>query len=265
MSLRRRTINARVAFKRISKLMLLCFGRAFYRDADILLLDDPLSAVDSRVGRLLFYSAIQDLGFKRGKCVVLVTHQHQFIANSRCLYMAGGKIACVGSYQKCVDASDGKLTLAVQTSSDDLTKLNTPQDTTSSARKDAVKKDDKEAKSGGEMAATKGGEDQDDDYKEQSNTGVVQRQTFLDYARAMPGGLVAGLLMVSVGFHLPSRILPLFSLSCLTISHRWFCLQSLRALSWYVSRQPGVGQKFLRRNKRQQASLDSFLVWPRPL
>ena len=61
-------------------------------------------------------------------------------------------------------------------------------------------KDDKEPKSEGDMEATKGG-DQDDDYKEQSYTGVVQRQTFLDYARAMPGGLVAGLLMVSVALY----------------------------------------------------------------
>ena len=46
-------------------------ARALYRDAEVLLLDDPLSAVDSRVGRLIYYSAIQDLSYKRGKCVVL--------------------------------------------------------------------------------------------------------------------------------------------------------------------------------------------------
>ena len=45
-----------------------------FRDADVVLLDDPLSAVDSRVGRLIFYSAIQDLALKRGKCVVLGKH-----------------------------------------------------------------------------------------------------------------------------------------------------------------------------------------------
>ena len=89
-------------------------ARAFYRDADIILLDDPLSAVDSRVGRVLFYSAIQDLGVRRGKCVVLVTHQHQFIGDSRCIMMSGGRVACVGSYQSCVEASDGKLTFAAQ-------------------------------------------------------------------------------------------------------------------------------------------------------
>jgi len=46
-------------------------ARALYGDAEVLLLDDPLSAVDSRVGRLIYYSAIQDLSYKRGKCVVL--------------------------------------------------------------------------------------------------------------------------------------------------------------------------------------------------
>jgi ATP-binding cassette subfamily C (CFTR/MRP) protein 4 len=46
-------------------------ARALYRDAEVLLLDDPLSAVDSRVGKIIYYSAIQDLSLKRGKCVVL--------------------------------------------------------------------------------------------------------------------------------------------------------------------------------------------------
>lgn len=50
-----------------------CIGlaRALYRDAAVILLDDPLSAVDSKVGKLIFYSAIQELAVNRGKCVVL--------------------------------------------------------------------------------------------------------------------------------------------------------------------------------------------------
>ena len=46
-------------------------ARALYRDADVVLLDDPLSAVDSKVGHRIFFSAILDLAVKRGKCVVL--------------------------------------------------------------------------------------------------------------------------------------------------------------------------------------------------
>ena len=50
-----------------------CIGlaRALYRDAAVILLDNPLSAVDSKVGKLIFYSAIQELAVNRGKCVVL--------------------------------------------------------------------------------------------------------------------------------------------------------------------------------------------------
>jgi ATP-binding cassette subfamily C (CFTR/MRP) protein 4 len=45
-------------------------ARALYRDADVLVLDDPLSAVDSRVGGIIFHSAIQDLALRmeRASC-----------------------------------------------------------------------------------------------------------------------------------------------------------------------------------------------------
>lgn len=46
-------------------------ARALYRNSEVLILDDPLSAVDAKVGRLIFHSAIQDLGVKKGKCVIL--------------------------------------------------------------------------------------------------------------------------------------------------------------------------------------------------
>jgi ATP-binding cassette subfamily C (CFTR/MRP) protein 4 len=168
-------------------------ARAFYRDADIILLDDPLSAVDSRVGRGLFYSAIQDLGIRRGKCVVLVTHQHQFIGDSRCIMMSGGRIACIGSYQDCVEASDGKLTFAAQHhSSNDLAKLDTISE---------ILEANEEIKLS-EAASIKGGDSKTsdgklDDHKELRVVGEVKRTTFLNYLRAMPGGIISGILMVS--------------------------------------------------------------------
>lgn len=51
-------------------------ARALYVEADIYLLDDPLSAVDSKVGRHLFEKAIR--GFLRDKIRILVTHQTQY-------------------------------------------------------------------------------------------------------------------------------------------------------------------------------------------
>ncbi|KAG0233737.1 P-loop containing nucleoside triphosphate hydrolase protein [Mortierella sp. GBAus27b] len=52
-------------------------ARAAYRNADVYILDDPLSAVDSKVGRALFDNCIN--GLLKGKARVLVTHQLQYI------------------------------------------------------------------------------------------------------------------------------------------------------------------------------------------
>lgn len=51
-------------------------ARALYVDADIYLMDDPLSAVDTHVGRHLFDKAIN--GYLRDKIRILVTHQLQY-------------------------------------------------------------------------------------------------------------------------------------------------------------------------------------------
>jgi len=48
-------------------------ARAVYSDADIVLLDDPLSAVDPHVANAIFHDCIQ--GTLKHKAVVLVTHQ----------------------------------------------------------------------------------------------------------------------------------------------------------------------------------------------
>lgn len=51
--------------------------RAVYRNADTYLLDDPLSAVDSRVGKRLFNECIN--GLLKHKTRILVTHQLQYL------------------------------------------------------------------------------------------------------------------------------------------------------------------------------------------
>ena len=50
-------------------------ARALYADADIYLLDDPLSAVDTHVGQHIFRHCIKDA--LQGKTVIFVTHQLQ--------------------------------------------------------------------------------------------------------------------------------------------------------------------------------------------
>lgn len=55
-------------------------ARAVYRDADVYLLDDPLSAVDTHVGRQLFDNCIVD--HLQSKTRILVTHQLQYLKNA---------------------------------------------------------------------------------------------------------------------------------------------------------------------------------------
>ena len=54
-------------------------ARALYSDADIYLLDDPLSAVDAKVGKHLFDRCI--CGFLSGRTRVFVTHQLDYLTH----------------------------------------------------------------------------------------------------------------------------------------------------------------------------------------
>ncbi|XP_060517596.1 ATP-binding cassette sub-family C member 4-like [Cylas formicarius] len=73
-------------------------ARAVYREADIYLLDDPLSAVDAHVGKHLFRGCVQ--GFLRGKTRILVTHQVQFLKGADIIIvMNNGKIEKMGTYK----------------------------------------------------------------------------------------------------------------------------------------------------------------------
>ena len=51
----------------------LALARACYSDADIYLLDDPLSAVDSRVAHKIMRNCLR--GYLREKSIIMVTHQ----------------------------------------------------------------------------------------------------------------------------------------------------------------------------------------------
>lgn len=155
-------------------------ARALYRDADVLLLDDPLSAVDSRVGRLIYYSAIRNLAYERNKCVVLVTHQHQYIGDSRCAYVVDGALKHIGSFETCVEKSKGKLHLVnnSECSQEDLTKLLDEKRKESNSKTTEVKKEDGHSAIG-EGAIPKNSQ------VEKKFDGVVTKTTFLNYARSM--------------------------------------------------------------------------------
>uniref|UniRef100_A0A674EH88 Cystic fibrosis transmembrane conductance regulator n=1 Tax=Salmo trutta TaxID=8032 RepID=A0A674EH88_SALTR len=74
-------------------------ARAVYQDADIYLLDDPLSAVDAEVGRHLFEQCI--CGILKNKPRILVTHQLQYLQSAdQILVLKEGHMVARGTYSE---------------------------------------------------------------------------------------------------------------------------------------------------------------------
>lgn len=94
-----------------------------------------------------------------------------------------------------MEASDGQLIFAAQNQSmEDLTKLAAPTSQSSSVNeKELSSAETAENKTPSEINKSDG---KPDDHKEQSRVGEVKRDTFLNYSRAMPGGILTGVLMV---------------------------------------------------------------------
>jgi ATP-binding cassette, subfamily C (CFTR/MRP), member 1 len=75
-------------------------ARAVYNDADVYLLDDPLSAVDSHVGKHIFDNVFGENGMLKSKTRLLVTHAVVYLPKVNEIYvMVNGEITESGSYK----------------------------------------------------------------------------------------------------------------------------------------------------------------------
>ncbi|KAI1698658.1 ABC transporter transmembrane region domain-containing protein [Ditylenchus destructor] len=83
-------------------------ARAVYQNCDIYLLDDPLSAVDSHVGKHIFEKVIGPKGMLKNKTRILVTHGIGVLKEvDKIILLEGGRIVERGSYSDLV-AGRGK-------------------------------------------------------------------------------------------------------------------------------------------------------------
>uniref|UniRef100_A0A4Y0ASP1 ABC-type glutathione-S-conjugate transporter n=1 Tax=Anopheles funestus TaxID=62324 RepID=A0A4Y0ASP1_ANOFN len=79
-------------------------ARAVYNDADVYFLDDPLSAVDSHVGKHIFEQVIGPTGLLALKTRVLVTHGITYLPNTDKIYvLREGEVSESGTYQELMD------------------------------------------------------------------------------------------------------------------------------------------------------------------
>ncbi|CAG2060181.1 unnamed protein product [Timema podura] len=80
-------------------------ARAVYRDTEVYLLDDPLSAVDSHVGKHIFENVIGPSGLLKHKTRVLVTHGITYLPKvDMILVLKDGKVLERGTYKELVQS-----------------------------------------------------------------------------------------------------------------------------------------------------------------
>ena len=74
-------------------------ARACYSQADVFLLDDPLSAVDPEVAGRIFSECLR--GYLREKAILLVTHQTRFLSEmDEIIVLEDGEQVFKGTYEE---------------------------------------------------------------------------------------------------------------------------------------------------------------------
>ncbi|OXA58099.1 Multidrug resistance-associated protein 4 [Folsomia candida] len=93
-------------------------ARSFYHtSSNIFLMDDPLSAVDSRVSRHIFDKGIQ--GFLKGKLRILVTHQLQYLSQADyIIFLNNGSIHAQGTYDNLIKSGVDFMSIMASDSTD---------------------------------------------------------------------------------------------------------------------------------------------------
>ncbi len=93
-------------------------ARAIYHDSAIILMDDPLSAVDAHVGRHIFDHAI--CGLLSDKCRILATHQlHVLSRCDRIMWMQDGQIVAFDTYENLMAHNEGFAKMMVGTAAEE--------------------------------------------------------------------------------------------------------------------------------------------------
>ncbi|KAL2916409.1 hypothetical protein HK105_204165 [Polyrhizophydium stewartii] len=168
-----------------------------YFNADIVLLDDPLSAVDAHVGRALFDNCIQ--GALAGKTRILVTHQLHFLPRvGYVIVMRDGEIAEQGTFSELMAANGEFATLmrnyggVGDSESDDASELDDKNGAVAHRHAHA-----RAANATGDAEASGKQEVRELMQTEDRATGTVNGQVWLSYFVAAGGGSFAlGLTLI---------------------------------------------------------------------
>lgn len=179
-------------------------ARALYYNADIVCLDDPLSAVDAHVGKALFYNAIMGLR-ARGATVLLVTHALHFLPDvDRIITLEDGRIVEMGTYDELNTANGPFQRLVVefggekekdeeQNKEDEAEAI---EDTDEDGKKPV--KTDRANLSGGKSGGKSGDKAGALMQAEERNTGSVSLRVYLTYLKYGRGAYMVPICVMSI-------------------------------------------------------------------
>lgn len=155
-------------------------ARAIYSNADIYLLDDPLSAVDAKVGAHIVEKCLH--GLLVNKLIILVTHRLRYLQTAdRIFVMENGRIAKETSYSELGRSEDQHLDANLQ------------EETSDGSNNEDLK--DSQAPS------TKGTEEAEKGTQEDRQYGGVSWRTYWNYLHA--GNSVFFLVLLTIAVILP--------------------------------------------------------------
>ena len=137
-----------------------------------------------------------------------MTHQHQYIGESRCLLMSNGNIKVDGTFADCIAIADGTLDFVSHHEGDKAQSKTELTDEITKTVKDEDTLDQGKKESASEISSKK-------EQDETKVKGVVSKATFLYYAGVMGGWTVAISLLLL--FATSQAI----SLACIAMIGRW--------------------------------------------
>ncbi|KAG4104317.1 P-loop containing nucleoside triphosphate hydrolase protein [Neocallimastix lanati (nom. inval.)] len=164
-------------------------ARAVYYDSDIILMDDPLSAVDAHVSRDLFDNCIT--GALNGKTRILVTHQLHVLPDvDYIIVMKGGRIEEQGEYNELLQRN-GEFARLMHTYGG----IDETEDGKKDKENELKKKDDRkrEDKKDGKKDDKKKGKSLM--TQEERAVGSVDTKVYKNYLKAA-GGVIIGCLVL---------------------------------------------------------------------
>ncbi|EJD07137.1 ABC protein [Fomitiporia mediterranea MF3/22] len=194
-------------------------ARALYYDADVVILDDPLSAVDAHVGKALFTDAILGALRSRGKTVILVTHALHFLSQCDYIYtMSAGKIGEHGTYGDLLSRGGEFARLAreyggeQEREEDEATDEDAPTKSTKTIGMEPVNKEKLKAKLDLSKVAGKGTLEGRLMVKEKRTTGAVPWHVYMTYIKAGKGYITLPLILLCIVLMQTSSVLNSYAL-----------------------------------------------------